>query len=149
MAGQDAPILRVFHDWNGFRVADVRLGDFQDVHWFQPSGAPRLMLHGYISCASIVRGAIPHACTSADAPHRLLVCVLKRHTLPSVYLELAQRAIGLPPVTPVVSLFRRSPRPLSGLSTARHRGAQAIALGQPALPQDRHHRAPVGKRRLK
>jgi hypothetical protein len=92
MSTEDAWLIRVHHEWNECRSADVRLGDLQNVHWFQPLGAPRPMVHGYISCASIVRGDIPHECGRSNAPHWLLVCVLKRHTIPAVYLGLAQRA---------------------------------------------------------
>jgi hypothetical protein len=92
MRAEDEILIRVQRDWNGWRTGEVRLGDIQNVHWFQPSRAPRPLVHGYISCASIVRGDIPHDCHRSEAPHRLLVCVLKRHTVPSAYVELMRRA---------------------------------------------------------
>jgi hypothetical protein len=55
-------------------------------------GAPRPLVHLYVSCTGLVSGSIPHVCNRADAPHRLLVCVLKKHTLASTYVELARRA---------------------------------------------------------
>jgi hypothetical protein len=50
------------------------------------------MVHGYVACADIVTGDIPHECHLMTTPHRLHVCVLKRHTLPRVYAELARLA---------------------------------------------------------
>jgi hypothetical protein len=88
---EDMPIV-VRHEWNGWRTAEVRLGDLQDIHWLQPSGAPRALVHAYISCASITRGNIPHNCERSAGPHRLLVCLLKRHTSTSVYTEIVRRA---------------------------------------------------------
>ena len=92
MQVEDRTLIRVQTEWNGWRSAEVRLNDLHDVHWFQPDRAPRPMLHGYISCASIVDGSIPHDCELTSGPHRLLVCVLKRHTTPDAYAELARRA---------------------------------------------------------
>jgi hypothetical protein len=88
----DETLIRVHRDWNGCRTAEVRLGDLQQTHWFQPPGAPRPLVHGYMSCTSIVSGDIPHDCNRTDEPHRLLVCVLKKHNLASAYMELARRA---------------------------------------------------------
>jgi hypothetical protein len=92
MRAEDETLIRVQRDWDGWRTGEVRLGDLQSVHWFQPSRAPRPLVHGYISCASIVTGDIPHDCHLSEAPHRLLVCILKSHTVPRVYVELARRA---------------------------------------------------------
>jgi len=78
--------------WDGWRLAEVRLADLHDLHWRQPSGAPRALLHAYISCASIVAGSLPHDCDRTGGPHRLLVCVLKKHCAPSIYAFVAQRA---------------------------------------------------------
>ena len=92
MQVHDDMLIRVQSDWNGWRKADVRLGDLRDVHWFQPTRAPRALVHGYISCLNILTGDIPHDCDQRSAPHRLHVCILKRHTIPAVYAELARRA---------------------------------------------------------
>jgi hypothetical protein len=92
MQAHDGMLIRVQSEWNGWRTAEVRLQDLQIVHWFQPSQAPHSLLHGYISCTNLVSGDIPHDCDRASAPHRLLVCILKRHAIPSVYAELARRA---------------------------------------------------------
>ena len=92
MPAEDETLIRVQRDWAGWRTGEVRLCDLQSVHWFQPGRAPRAMVHGYISCASIVSGDIPHDCHLTEGPHRLLVCVVKRHTLPRAYVELARRA---------------------------------------------------------
>jgi hypothetical protein len=92
MRAGDTPLVPVQREWNGWRTVEVRLSDLQNVHWFQPRGAPRPLVHGYVSCGSIANGGIPHDCNPADAPHQLLVCVLKRRTLASAYIELARRA---------------------------------------------------------
>jgi hypothetical protein len=94
MQPEDATLIRVQREWNGWRSAQVRLDHLHDVHWFQPDRAPRQLVHGYVSCASIVDGDIPHECSLTQGPHRLLVCVLKRHTTPGAYAELARRADG-------------------------------------------------------
>lgn len=88
----DETLIRVHRDWNGCRTAEVRSGDLEQIHWFQPRGAPRPLVHGFVSCASTVSGDIPHECNRDDAPHRLVVCVLKKHTVLSVYAELTRRA---------------------------------------------------------
>jgi hypothetical protein len=92
MQAEDATLIRIQTEWNGWRSAQVRLNDLHDVHWFQPDRAPRPLVHGYVSCASIVDGDIPHDCRPTGGPHRLLVCVLKRHATPGAYAELARRA---------------------------------------------------------
>lgn len=88
----DDILIRVHCEWNGWRSAEVRLADLSEVYWFQPAGAPQAIVHGYISCSSVVTGDIPHDCDRRSAPHRQLVCILKRHAIPTVYTELARRA---------------------------------------------------------
>jgi len=92
MPGHDHMLIRVQSEWNGWRGAEVRLADLCEVHWHQPSRAPRRFVHGYMSCSNIVTGDIPHDCDRTSAPHRLLVCILKSHTVPVVYASLARRA---------------------------------------------------------
>ena len=92
MPAHDDMLIRVQSEWDGWRNAEVRLGDLHDVHWFQPTRAPRALVHGYISCSSIATEDIPHDCDRRSAPHRLQVCILKSHTIPVVYAELARRA---------------------------------------------------------
>jgi hypothetical protein len=92
MRASDEPVIRVQSAWNGWRTAEVRIDDLQDVHWFQPTYAPHTLLHGYIACSDIVTGDLQHDCDPRSAPHRLLVCVLKTHAIASVYAELAGRA---------------------------------------------------------
>lgn len=88
----DAALIRVHSHWDDWRNADVRLGDLRDFHWLQPTRAPHSLVHAYVSCLDIVAGDIPHECDRRSAPHRLLVCILKRHTIPIVYAELSRRA---------------------------------------------------------
>jgi hypothetical protein len=92
MGASDGMVIRVQSAWNGWRNAEVRLGDLRDVHWFQPTRAPRALVHGYIVCSNIMLGDIPHDCDRRSAPHRLLVCILKSHTIATVYAELVRRA---------------------------------------------------------
>jgi hypothetical protein len=92
MQTETETLVQVQREWDGWKTAEVRLSDLRDVHWFQPDRAPRPMVHGYISCSAIVSGEIPHECSPAHAPHQLLVCILKSHTVPSAYMELVRRA---------------------------------------------------------
>jgi hypothetical protein len=91
MAAHEA-MIRVQSDWNGWRTAEVRLGDLHDVHWLQPGHAPQPLIHGYVACTAVLTAAIPHDCGQRPSPHRLLVCVLKKHTMPSTYAELERLA---------------------------------------------------------
>jgi hypothetical protein len=97
MSDQEA-LVCVQGAWNGWRTAEVRLGDLEHVHWLQPQRAPRQLLHGYISCMKVVSGDIPHECTGTPGPHRLLVCVIKHHNTAGLYAEVAQRASETLPV---------------------------------------------------
>ncbi|MQA31467.1 MAG: hypothetical protein GEU82_16805 [Luteitalea sp.] len=92
MQTADEMLVRVQREWDGWQTAEVRLADLQSIHWFQPLRAPRPLAHGYVSCAHITAGDIPHDCERTDGPHRLLVCVLKKHSTSSVYAEIARRA---------------------------------------------------------
>jgi hypothetical protein len=92
MRTYDDMLIRVQSRWNDWCDAQIRLADLHDVHWLQQPRAPRPLVHGYISCSQIVAGDLPHGCDLSPAPHRLHVCVLKGHTIPAVYAELARRA---------------------------------------------------------
>jgi hypothetical protein len=85
-------LIRVHREWHGWRSAEVRFSDLQEIHWHQPSGAPHSLIHAYVSCTGLVTGDIPHDCDGKSAPHKLLVCVLKRHALPSAYTALVRYA---------------------------------------------------------
>jgi hypothetical protein len=85
-------IIRVYRSWDGWQNAEVRIRDIRRVHWRQPDRAPHHLLHGFVSCADFISGQIPHECDAASAPHDLLVCVLKRHVVPSTYEELVRTA---------------------------------------------------------
>ena len=77
--------------WDAWRTARVRACDLEELHWEQPSHAPRPLMHAYVRCSQIVAGTLPHECNHRSAPHRLLVCVLKHHTDPALYSTLAAR----------------------------------------------------------
>ena len=85
-------LISVQLDWSDWHSAMVPLRELRDVHWHQPSQAPQALLHGYVVCSSIVSGIIPHDCQSQSAPHRLRVCILKKHILATAYSELSRRA---------------------------------------------------------
>jgi len=84
-------LVVVQRDWNGWRKAMTPMAALQDVHWHQPPGAPRPLIHAYVSCRELTSGDVPHDCTGRGA-HRLLVCVLRQHTAPSVFCALVERA---------------------------------------------------------
>jgi hypothetical protein len=78
-------LVVVQRDWNGWRKAMAPFGALQDVHWHQPPGAPRPLIHAFVGCDRIVSGDVPHECTAGTHPHRLRVCVLKCHTPPEAF----------------------------------------------------------------
>jgi len=84
-------LIRVHRSWDGWRSAEVHMTDLQEVHWRQPNGAPHEFLHAFISCTKLVSGDMSHIC-DGSAPHRLLVCLLKKHLVPAAYAELARQA---------------------------------------------------------
>jgi hypothetical protein len=92
MPPENETVIRVHHEWNGWRSVEVPLTGLRDVHWFQPTGAPHPLVHGFVDCTELPGGAIPHDCDVRSTPHALRVCVLKRHALSSVYDQLVRRA---------------------------------------------------------
>lgn len=89
--GEDV-LVPVQREWNGWRLAQVRFADLEDLHWLQPNGAPRALLHAYVWCSKIASGTLAEV-TELAAPERVRVCLLKSHLLPAVYSALANRAI--------------------------------------------------------
>jgi hypothetical protein len=85
-------IVAVQSEWNDWRSAHVRVTDLEDVHWAQPPGARQPLVHGAVWCNRLHSGHLSHDCELTPAPHRLVVCVLKSHTQPAVFAELARRA---------------------------------------------------------
>jgi hypothetical protein len=88
----EGSLVVVQREWNGWRTALTRLVDLEHVHWLQPSGAPRRLIHAYVPCTKLQSGNIPHECDEPSAPHRLLVCILKCHTAPGVFEALSRDA---------------------------------------------------------
>ena len=82
MQTTDDMLVCVQREWDGWQTAEIRLADLQNIHWFQPQRAPRPLVHGYVSCSSIAAGDIPHNCDPSQGPHTVLVCVLKKHSVP-------------------------------------------------------------------
>jgi hypothetical protein len=89
---RDDALVVVQRDWNGWRSAMVLVADLEDVHWSRPGGAPCAMIHATVRCNRLVAGDIAHECHLTPPPHRLVVCLLKRHTAAGVFEELARRA---------------------------------------------------------
>jgi len=87
----DEMLVPVRCAWNAWQTAEVCLADLQNIHWYQPPGAPRPLVHAYVECTK-TQGQIAHDCRTTPAPHRLLVCVLKRHAAAPAYLELVRLA---------------------------------------------------------
>jgi hypothetical protein len=111
MAAIHDDLVRVQSDWKDWRTVEVRLRDVTGLHWSQPAGAPHALLHGYISCTSIVSGEIPHRCDESARPHRLLVCALKRRTPAAVYAILALQADAARNAMMVLPPSAGTPRP--------------------------------------
>jgi hypothetical protein len=92
----------VHREWCGWRTALVRMSDLGDVHWFQPPGAPRALVHAYVNRANLLIGDLTHE-DEDEGGDRLLVCVLKSHLAASTYAALvsladqAQAQSALPP----------------------------------------------------
>ena len=78
--------------WNGWRTALVRVGDLENLHWFQPVGAPRALLHAELPCTALRSGSVPHQCDPLTRPHRLMVCVIKSHVTAVIFEALATLA---------------------------------------------------------
>jgi hypothetical protein len=112
-------LIRVHREWHGWRSAEVRFGDLRDVHWFQQPGAPHSLIHAYVSCTALVTGDIPHDCDAKSAPHRLLVCVLKRHALPSAYTALVRCADQQRTWAAIKVLERARPGPRGASANSR------------------------------
>jgi hypothetical protein len=91
MASPHSFTIRVYAAWNDWRSADVPLSSLEGVHWHRAPGAPRSLLHAFVRCTDSLRAILQHVCDGSE-PHTLHVCVLKRHTLSTVYEDLAHRA---------------------------------------------------------
>ena len=90
----DGAIVAVRREWNGWRTAMVPVTDLDNVHWFQPARAPRPLIHADVSCTKFLSGDPLQGCPLTPHPHYVRVCLLKCHTPPSVFEELARRAEG-------------------------------------------------------
>jgi hypothetical protein len=91
----DGALVTVQCEWNGWRSALVRAADLEDIHWAQPAGAPRALLHARVRCDKVVSGVLPHDCAPGMAAHDLVVCILKCRTAVGVYDALT-RCAGTP-----------------------------------------------------
>lgn len=96
MRPDDRTLVVVQLEWNSWQTATVRLADLEDIHWRQPTGAPRPLIHARVPCAAFGSGRLAHEGSPRSTTHRvleqMLVCVLKHHNAPQVYAELTHRA---------------------------------------------------------
>jgi hypothetical protein len=88
----DQKLVVVRSEWHVWRTATVALDDLSDVHWAQPPGAPRPLIHAYVPCAAIVGGVLTHDCGISPPPHRLKVCVLRTCNWRTVFENLVRQA---------------------------------------------------------
>jgi hypothetical protein len=88
----DDALVRVHGSWSGWRSAEVRLIDLDDVHWSQPPGAPHPLIHAFVPSARLPKGDLTPDGDPGSMRRRILVCVLKRHTIPAAYGVLVRRA---------------------------------------------------------
>src|SRR3954468_10602170 len=88
MSSEDA-IVAVQTEWNGWRTAMVHVSDLQDIHWAQPPGAPRPLLHATESCDRVASGEILRLCKQMPLSRLLRVCLLRCHLPTSVFERLA------------------------------------------------------------
>ena len=87
-----AALVTVRPEWNAWRTAMVKWTDLEGVHWAQPHGAPRQLLHAYVSPKKLLSGNIVERVATGSP--RIKVCVLRCDTLPSVFQALSQRALS-------------------------------------------------------
>jgi hypothetical protein len=87
----DEALVPVQREWSDWRVAQARMCDLEDVHWFQPPNAPRDLIHAYVRSETLVSGFLGDA-QANELPERILVCVIKRHTTPETYAALTDLA---------------------------------------------------------
>jgi hypothetical protein len=92
MATQSDLRVRVRGLWNGWQTAEVWIEDLSDIHWHQPPGAPRPLLHAHIWRERIVSGSVPWGNGQGRRSDRLLVCVLKHDVTPEVHRHLSRVA---------------------------------------------------------
>ena len=137
----DDAIVAVHSEWNGWRTAMVRVAHLENIHWAQPQGAPRPLLHAVVSCDRLHSGGIAHHCEQTPPPHRLSVCVLKSHTQASVFAELSRRAdsagrtVGIP-VWPLTAETRIEPGAVTRhglLAKIRSAGARMLRVRGPKI----------------
>ena len=84
-------LVKVRGGWTDWHSALVPVDALQELHWCQPLGAPRPIMHAYLLCTDVVDGGIPHDCDRSAAPHRLLVCILRHDITPDVHTCLVRR----------------------------------------------------------
>jgi hypothetical protein len=90
-------LVSVRRQWNDYRTATVRLDHLRHFHWREESGgvrarSPRPFLHARMWCDAIVAGELAHSCAHGEGPHEILVCIVKKDNLKSVFSQLERLA---------------------------------------------------------
>ncbi len=83
-AAEAGPVVRVRRQWNDYRLAAYPLSEVEGLHWSDISGgiqatAPRSFVHGYVWCDRMIAGELAHSCAHGRGPHRIKVCITKKH----------------------------------------------------------------------
>ena len=79
-------LVRVRRQWNGKKIATVRVADLRGFHWSQYGAghkwrfggvAPQPFLHAFTLCTQ-VEGDIGHSCQHGPPPHKIKVCITRK-----------------------------------------------------------------------
>ena len=70
----------------------ISIDDLEDVHWYQPQGAPRPIMHAYVRATRVPRQLLQDS-GLASSPERIRVCILKCHTMAKAYDALLTRVV--------------------------------------------------------
>jgi hypothetical protein len=65
------------------RRADYRLSDISRMKWGYISGGlqhrSQWHVYGFVMCDAMISGKVAHSCKHGPAPHRIKICVTKKH----------------------------------------------------------------------
>ena len=85
-----ADLVSVRRKWNSWEIAQVYVGDVENLLWDLESGgvkesAPEAYIYGYIWCDRLVSGSLAHSCLHGTAPHSIKICILRKDNPPRIY----------------------------------------------------------------
>ena len=70
----------------------VSIDELENVHWHQPVGAPRPIMHAYVRASRVPRQLLQDAELSSP-PELIRVCILKCRTMAKAYDALLARVV--------------------------------------------------------